>query len=660
MSQIQPLRNRRTFLREVGSGLGVMTLGGTGARAAQQPSRETNPDTAGPSGKKKNLLFLFTDESCPAAGAATATLNWVAEKAGTDFEAYICIRPKTWAGEILAFTGHSHAEQFYYAANFYAKVLYCSLTDDPALQFKREVMAFGGDVVTTRKSGELAEFYRDIFDYFKLEFPQEIILVPGLPKKEGALWLQPYCYPDICFREALGANADADTQTLGRLKDAGAQRASLFYCPPQTAEMARASGLAVEVVDSVKDGDSYGSITCRIADRWMGHAKGVAFGDPHCTLKWMPFYLRERRLTLFEPVAWREFTKTLARYARKTGDNLIYGSQTVTPMTDDVATEFAKEGLVMSLVGLDARIGLTIQSRRHLPVDWLKEIRPPWEEEYSDKFLEARAAKGGIPVCFLFYASDIGHLPALSRVLDLMLVDGMRCGLAFPSTWYDFQPQLLEQLYIPAPHGGVFPNVEPLMASAGRGVATEAQGYLDANSLTASLKMAKAQIARHVGEKLVPIGYYPFQDACPGYKHETGEPQFAALEQAGLQYAITYKHEQDFPQIVYEGDRFTALNQQTLHWFPNMEALSPLDKLKDWATRMPGHRRPGWIVLGFDLPFYGLCPAYLGGAKPDVSMESILRAMQFAKSGGKTGRLFLAKPHEVVRYAKILRGLGAL
>lgn len=657
MSQGQPMRNRRGFLREIGSGFSAMALGDTASNAAQQPSRET---MAAHAGKKRNLLFLFTDEWCPAAGVATATLSWIADKAGADFEAYVCIRPKTWAGEILAFTGHGHAEQFYYAANFYEKVLYCALTDNPALQFKREVMAFGGDVVTTRKSGELAAFYRDIFEYFKLEFPQEIVLVPDRPKEGSAFWLQPYCYPDICFREALGVNAGAGAPNLARLKDAGAGKVSLLYCGPPEVEMARASGIATEVVDSTKDGDSYGSITCRIADRWMDRAKGVAFGDPHCTLKWMPFYLRERRLTLFEPVEWRAFTKTLSRYARKTGDMLVYGSQTVTPMTDDVATEFAKEGLVMSLVGLDARIGLTIQSRRQLPVDWLKEIRPPWEEEYSDKFLHERAAKGGIPVCFLFYASDIGHLPALYRVLDLMLVDGMRCGLAFPSTWYDFQPQLVEQLYVPHRHGGVFPSVEPLLVSAGRGVATEAEGYLDADSLVASLKMAKAHIARHVGEKLVPIGYYPFQDACPAYKHETGEPQFAALEKAGLQYAVTYKHEQDFPQIVHQSERLTVLNQQTLHWFPNMEVLSPLDKLKDWATRMPGHRRPGWILLGFDLPFYGLCPAYLGGAKPDVSMESILRAMQFARSGGKTGRLFLAKPHEVVRFARILHGLGSL
>jgi hypothetical protein len=640
--------NRRSFLK-------------TATLAAVPFAGAANKAKAASRSGKKNLLFFFTDEACPSAGAVTATLNWVAEKTGNDFEAYVCIRPKTWAGEILAFTGHGHAEQFYYAANFYEKVLYCALTEEPALQFKREVMAFGGDVIATRKPGELAEFYRDVFAYFKTELPQEIVLVPGRPKDDQALWLQPYCYPDICFREALGVNADIGGATLDRLKDAGVRKASILYCPQQTVEVAKAFGLAAEVVDSVKEGDTYGSITCRIADRWMDRAKGIAFGDPHCTLKWMPFYLRERHLTLFEPIEWKAFTKTLARYAKKTGTHFIYGSQTVKGHTDDVATEFAKEGLIMSLVGLDARIGLTIQSRQRLPVDWLAQARTPWEEEYSDKFLEQRAARGGIPVCFLFYASDIGHLPALPRVLDLMLVDGMRCGLAFPSTWYDLQPQLLEQLYIPAQHGGVFPKIEPLLASAGVGVATEARDHLDAALLTRSLNEAKAQIARHVGEKLVPRGCYPFQDACPGYKHGTGEPQFAALEKAGIEYCITYKHEEDNPQIVYQSDKLTAINQQTLHWFPNAEAVSPLNKLKHWKNSIPSHGRKGWIVLGFDLPFYGLCPAYFGGAKPGVSMESVLEAMQYAAGGGGvTQRLFLATPHEVVRYAKILQKSGEL
>ncbi|MCX7824790.1 MAG: hypothetical protein N2689_04460, partial [Verrucomicrobiae bacterium] len=647
--------NRRSFLGA--AALAAVPFTG----AAQQPTDQAEGSPR--SLAKKNLLFFFTDETCPSAGAVTATLNWVAAKTGNDFEAYVCIRPKTWAGEILAFTGHGHAEQFYYAANFYEKVLYCALTESPALQFKREVMAFGGDVITTQKPEDLAEFYRAIFDYFRLEFPKEIVLVRGRPQGEKSLWLQPYCYPDICFREALGVHAGAGAATLKRFRDLGAQKASVLYCLPQTVEMAQAAGLTVEIVDSVKDGDTYGTITCRIADRWIDRAKGIAFGDPHCTLKWMPFFLRERYLTLFEPVGWKEFTKTLARYAKKTGNNLIYGSQTVKPMTDDVATEFSKEGLIMSLVGLDARIGTTIQSRRALPVDWLRDVRPPWEEECADKFLEERAAKDAIAVCVLFYASDLGHLPALSRVLDLMLVKDMKCGLAFPSTWYDFQPQLVEQLYIPIRHGGVYPAIEPLLVSAGQGVATEAQGYLDGELLTRSLLEAKAQIARHVGENLLPKGYYPFQDACPGYKHGAGEPPFAALEKAGVEYCITYQHEQEFPQIVYQTAKLTALNQQTLHWFPGFEALAPLDRLRDWERRMAIHRRNGWIFLAFDLPFYGLCPAYMGGAAMptlQTTMETVLRAMQYAASGGKTGRLFLAKPHEVVRYSRVLQKLGKL
>jgi hypothetical protein len=287
-------------------------------------------------------------------------------------------------------------------------------------------------------------------------------------------------------------------------------------------------------------------------------------------------------------------------------------------------------------------------------VDWLSEIRPPWEEEYDDRFLEEQAEKGGIPVCCLFYASDIGHLPTLTRILDLMLLEGAKCGLAFPSTWYDYQPELLEQLYVPVDAGGVYPNVEPLLVSAGTGVAAEAEGYLDARTLTDSIKQAREQIADQVGPRLAPIGYYPFQDACPAYKHQTGQPQFAAVEASGVKYCITYLHENTAPQIVYRGDKLIAINQQTLHWHPRSVVKTATVRIKEWEAKITQTGRAGWIVFGFDSPFYGLAPGYLR------FMEGVLGAMEYAIGGGQSKKLFLAKPHEVARYAEILKRNGVV
>ena len=308
--------------------------------------------------------------------------------------------------------------------------------------------------------------------------------------------------------------------------------------------------------------------------------------------------------------------------------------------------------MVMPLIGLDARMGTALQSHKALPVDWLRDARAPWEDEYSDVFLQEQAQNGGIPVCFLFYAADLGHLPVLHRILDLMLVEGLKCGLAFPSTWYDFQPELVEQLYIPADLGGVFPNVEPLMVSAGVAVATEAEGYLGASLLASFLREAKRSIARHVGERMVPIGYYSFQDANPWYKKQSGRPPFKTLEEVGFDYAITYKDEAKPARIVYESGKFMAINQQNEQWFWHSwetDVSFVLNKLKEQEKRVATEAPPhGWIIFAFDMPSYGLCPHYLRG------MEALVRAMTYAATGGEQKKLFLAKPHEVIRYARIL------
>jgi hypothetical protein len=630
---------RGQFLRTIPASLAGAPMLSGGSPAENPPAR------------KRDLLFFFADEKAPATGAVVPVLSWLADQAGMDFEAYICIRPKTWAGRILAFNGNGHREQFYYLANFYRQVHYCSLTESPALQFKREVLAFGGAVVSARKPAELVEFYRDLFAWAKAKLPEEALILPARPE-QSKLWLQPFCYPDVNFRRALAVTDDLPAAAWQRLREAGVKKAVSLYCSDSAVELARQAKLTVSAADAVKSDDNYASITCRIADRWLPRAKGIAFADPVCTLKWQPYYLREKLLTLYEPSRWKEFAKTVGRYAAKTGNTLIVGNQMVEKMSDSVITEFSREGVVMSLAGVDARVGTTLQTRKSLPLDWLRDFPAPWEQECTDGSLADRAARQGIAVCFLFYAADLGHLPAMHRVLDLMLVEGLQCGFAFPSTWYDFQPQMLEQLYIPMDLGGVFPNIEPMLVSAGVGVATEAEGYLDPRVLSSSLRAARASIARHVGERHVPIGYYSFQDACPDYKHNTGKPPYDLFEKSGVEYAFSYKQEGQAPAILHESGKFTVMNQQGIHWFANNPKVSPLERLKEWEARLSGTGAPAWITFGFDIPFYGLCPRYFRG------MESLVEVMSYVIAGGAQKKLFIARPHETVRYARMLKREG--
>ena len=91
--------------------------------------------------KKGRLLFFFSDEKCSACAAVIPTLSALAKAEGIDFESYICSRPWSWQGEVLPLVGHGHLESFYYLANFYDEILYCSITTEPSFQFRREVLA---------------------------------------------------------------------------------------------------------------------------------------------------------------------------------------------------------------------------------------------------------------------------------------------------------------------------------------------------------------------------------------------------------------------------------------------------------------------------------------------------------------------------------------
>lgn len=293
---------------------------------------------------------------------------------------------------------------------------------------------------------------------------------------------------------------------------------------------------------------------------------------------------------------------------------------------------------------------MTIRDRIQLPEIWLKNVTPVWENEATDTYLENQIDAGNIPVCFLHYASDLGHLPVLPRYLDLHSIDGLTDGIAFPASWWQYAGEQIEQFYLSHEMGGIYPTAEPLICSAGIGVATEAEGYISPEVYKKSLFKAKEIIAALAGEQHIPIGHYSFQDACPRYEHNTAEPQLSVLAEAGFDYAITYKNEGEFPQIVYSEGQFTAINQQTDHW-----SFDPINDLKRWERKMVNSNKQGWIIIGLDSPFWGMVPCYFGIASKGLSLQALQQAMIYARDGGESKRLFLLRPHEVVRFARILK-----
>jgi hypothetical protein len=615
--------------------------------------------------RSDDLVFFYSHEQCPARATALPVLAWLAEKNGLDYDGYFCVRPSVVdIGDAMPYTGNKHDEQFYYVANFYRHIYFFALTEEKPIQFERFLQARGHTTIVKKRSADLVDFYTQVFEIFEEPFPSKAVVFASttfqFPNERielgdfvipGESRLDTFCYPEVFFRQALALHYELPDEQVTRLVSAGLKKVYLVFCPAEARDRFEGLGLEVETIDTVQPGDNYTTITGRIARRWLDRAEGFALGNDPITLRWTPKYLRERILPIAAIQSLPQAAELLGELTDHVGNKLVWGSQV---FSDAIISEFSKHDIILSLVH-DIEVGITIKNKIRLPNSWLKESPAPWEVECSDDYLREQLDAGKIPVCFIHYAADLGHLPILARHLDLHSMDGFVSGLAFPALYWQYADEQVEQLYISKEMGGVFPSTEPLLSSAGLGVATEAQGYLSPEALLGSLREAMDIIRDRAGERHVPIGYYPFQDACPQYQHDTAEPPFEVIAAAGFEYMITYKHENQFPEIVYARGNFVALNQQVEHW-----SFDPLTDLVTWEKKMIEAQRSGWIIIGLDSPFWGMVPCYFGLASKGLSLHRLQEAMTFARDGGDSGRLFMARPHEVVRFARLLQERGLI
>ena len=166
----------------------------------------------------------------------------------------------------------------------------------------------------------------------------------------------------------------------------------------------------------------------------------------------------------------------------------------------------------------------------------------------------------------------------------------------------------------------------------------------------------------------VVFGYYPFQD-CDPYYFQKGEPQYEAVAKVGFDYYVTYLDQNKPARIVGQIGKMTILNQQTQKWFPwfqeEMGDEHSRGELKKMEAKIAADADE-WIVMTYDAPFFGLSPIYLGGVRSQydatgperMGMKKIVDAMMYVRDGGgDSKRLFLVKPHELARYARLRRDL---
>ena len=92
--------------------------------------------------------------------------------------------------------------------------------------------------------------------------------------------------------------------------------------------------------------------------------------------------------------------------------------------------------------------------------------------------------------------------------------------------------------------------------------------------------------------------------------------------------------------------------------------------MKEWEAELLSKDNPvNYITFGFDTPFFGLTPVYMGQLEydrirewaPYTGMHYIYDAMQYVREGGgREGKLFLVKPHELYRFVKLAQAKGLI
>ncbi len=606
----------------------------------------------------KGLLFFLTNTRETISKPMAATLAWLAKEKGIEFETYHTGRPATqeitqyfpkktdtvlwmlkpeevglgYMGGVAPFD-EGHCTDLYYLWNYY-DVIACTNTVENR-RFHHNLKPLREKFISRRVPNEVSSFYNDVFSYFETRFPEEALMVPSTPSHvKNQLLLESYCYPDIYFSRKLGLDTTISDQGLNRLQDLGVKQIDLLYTPEDTAQKMEEKGFKTRIIDTIKPKDTYGAITKRIFDRWKKQSEGVAYGDPNLATYWTSFFCRNSIVCMFD-LDWKNFTSIIASCADEVHSKVIWGRQ----LSDDFIPLLSKHDKILAIIDA-GRPAFTI--KRRIPYTPAPLIQTFWNCELSDDKLEERASRCHIAVTLLFYAADVRHLTIASSLFPIASLMRTKVGVAVPVDAYEYIPEWMDDLYITHASGGSMPYIEPMIGSAGLGVATEAKEYLSEQTLKESLTETRKKISNQWGEAFVPVGYYPFQDACPFYNHGSGEPQFEAIRMAGFQYCITYKDEGKLPRIVYENNGFVAINQQTIHWTKN-----PLMELKRWEKKLLKGGKPGWIIISLDAPFWNWMYYEMENGK------KLIDALSFINKGGTSCKLFSATPHEIARYAKI-------
>jgi hypothetical protein len=631
---------------------------------------------------RKLLLFLSPYDN-PHKDLIAATLAWLTNKKGFKFEVYYethCsgkhftpYSPSDHFGSTVI--GGFHRERFNLLNKLF-DVKYV-IHGQPKLFSLAFLKSTESDIITEKQ--DLLDFYQEIFSYFNVQLPSKIVLVETHPfqgslvhsgeeykgyldqfrklyrkfftKRKSlpsSITVSPYCYPEIFCRQAVGIGYTSPFNfNFNKIAD----HPSMYtlFLPHEKVDYIKNQGFTVEVTDEFRHSDTYWSITNRILSRWRSHCNGVAYCDPVLTSYRLPWLCRHKKLAVYEPLM-EPVRGQLRDLVSSTTDKIIYGRQS----SDRDITELSKDDIIFQIID-PGRPPFPITEEANYQM--YRPDRSYCEFEPNEDTLKSFADERKILCTVLFYCPDIRHVEVLPHILELAALTKLKMGLGITAQWYKMVPDILEMINIPVENGGVFPNVEPLLCSAGIGVGVEADGFLKKTTLRKHLEEAKRIISEIAGSKYLPRGHYPFLDTIKDYPYSKSivervnnvDPSFKTIEELGFEYSISHLSPGK-PKVLYKSNSFIAINQTSKHWYPYSPFLvmSNPREIKNIELKLAAMRKPGWIIVALDSPLWMF--SYYHWKKANT----LFNIANHILCGGITHRLINVTPHVISRYARIL------
>jgi hypothetical protein len=627
------------------------------------------------------LLLYLSHAGDPQRFAVGPTLAGLAERAGWEFDCYYAARrlgrhfgggdpsettPGRAAGSLVA--GGRHADQVLWLAARHELVA----LGDPLSPLWPALRAAGAEELSA--SSDPVALYRAAHDRLGQELPSRGVVLDASPQGRHALVVAPYLYPGLL-----------------------AGLPSLAIVTPTGATPHGLASLGVTdtvVLPAGEKGDTYASLTARLAREHRDWGRGFLLGDPELVAAQLP---KARRLRLLPLYGQPQTAVLQAAHELVEGEGPVYGRQ----YDDHDFFELAELGRSFQLLDPDPPFD---SARASAPLAGAVSPAEP-----SDEQLERWAAEGRVLATMLLWSGMTREVDCLTQLLDVTGSTGLQAGLVATTATAEYGQDVLGPgLAAPSDRGGVGDQLEILLASAGDGVAAE--HVLGAERLARRLPAARELVERLLAVRvrgwwplldspLVPVSASPLglrgrrpvvrftprgtaaatpDEGWPRRRDpraligaavrrvhadrwlEARRPFDAArpgridqgiaetIRVSGFEYMWT-KTDFGEPRIVHRLDDFVALSLTAGRWggWSPFYALGGVRDAERAEKRLLRGGAPGWLVGTLDSPLWALSgEVYTRGPE-------LLRLAELIAQGGRSCELINVTPNVVARYARI-------